>query len=291
MDKSLARFKMDLALKGFRPSTCRSYLTNVRAFAQFMDTPLDERGSEEVRAYLHYLITERQASASLVNQTYCALRFFYETTLGQLWDVQRIPRMRQPQRLPEILSKGEIQQIFATVRRLKHQALFATLYSAGLRISEALGLQAEDIDSERMLIRVRYAKGGRQRYTLLADRTLAVLRAYWQAHRPTPWLFPGSIPDQAMARKSAYVLFRQAVERAGVTKPATLHTLRHSFATHLLEAGTDLYHLQRLLGHSSIKTTAQYLHTTRQGLMRIVSPFDQWPDPKGASTASVGAPL
>jgi site-specific recombinase XerD len=276
MGKLHDRMKMDLELKGYSSKTCACYLARVREFVRYFRRSPEELGTEEIRAYLHYLITERRVSQSAVNQAYSALKFVYEMTLGREWEVLRLPRVKQRKRLPVVLSREELQALFAGVRNVKHRVLLITIYSAGLRLHEATQLQVGDIDGQRMLIRVRQGKGQKDRYTLLAKRTLSVLREYWGYERPRVWLFPGQQADTPMADRTVQKVFEQALRRAGITKPATVHTLRHSFATHLLEAGTDLYHIQHLLGHTTASTTAIYLHVTRRDLAHIVSPFDRW---------------
>jgi integrase/recombinase XerD len=177
-------------------------------------------------------------------------------------------------RLPVVLSSQEVQAIFSATRNLKHRALLMTIYSAGLRVSEVVHLKVSDIDSQRMMIRVRQGKGQKDRYTLLAQRTLEVLREYWKEYRPQDWLFPGKPENEALSVSAVQRVFEKVLLQAGIKKPASVHTLRHSFATHLLEAGTDLYHIQRLLGHTSPKTTAIYLHLSRKNLGGVTSPLD-----------------
>jgi site-specific recombinase XerD len=231
-------------------------------------------GDSEIREYLHYLIQEKKASQSGVSQAYSALKFFYETTLKRDWNGYRIPRVRKGKKLPVVLSQQEIQAIFSATRNLKHRAVLMTIYSAGLRISEVVHLKVVDLDSQRMVIRVEQGKGQKDRYTLLAQRTLDVLRDYWKEYRPQGWLFPGKPITEPLSVSAVQRVFEKALLRAGIKKPASVHTLRHSFATHLLEAGTDLFHIQRLLGHTSLKTTAIYLHLSRKDLGGVTSPLD-----------------
>ena len=234
----------------------------------------EELGEQEIREYLHYLIQEKKASQSGVSQAYSALKFFYETTLKRDWNGFRIPRVQMGKKLPVVLSQQEIQAIFSATRNLKHRVVLMTIYSAGLRISEVVHLKVSDIDSQRMTIRVQQGKGQKDRYTLLSQRTLEVLRAYWKEYRPLGWLFPGKPETEPLSVSSVQRVFEKVLLRAGIKKPASVHTLRHSFATHLLEAGTDLYHIQRLLGHPSPKTTAIYLHLSRKNLGGVTSPLD-----------------
>lgn len=274
MDQLHEQLHCDLELKGYSPKTCQRYLACVEAFIQHFQRPPEQLGREELRAYLHGLLTERQISQFYLNQTYSALKFFYETTLRQDWSAFRIPRSRQAKRLPVVLSRAELEGLFSATRNLKHRAVLMTIYSAGLRLAEATQLQVADIDSQQMLIRVRQGKGQQERYTLLAQRTLQLLREYWRQEHPVAWLFPGQRRELPLSTRSVQKVMEQAVARAHLRTAATVHSLRHSFATPLLEAGVSLPHIQRLLGHRQLTTTAVYLHTTRQELTRIISPID-----------------
>jgi len=268
------QMKRDLELKNYSPKTRACYLAAVKSIALHFQRSPDQLSEEEIREYLHYLIQEKKASQSVISQAYSALKFFYETTLKGDWNGFRIPRAKMRKRLPVVLSLQEIQAILLAARNLKHRALLMTIYSAGLRVSEVVHLKVSDIDSQRMVIRVQQGKGAKDRYTLLARRTLEVLRDYWRAYRPEEWLFPGQPAKGALSVSSVQKIFEKLLHQAGVKKPATVHTLRHSFATHLLEAGTDLYHIQRLLGHTTPKTTAIYLHLSRKDLGGVSSPID-----------------
>jgi integrase/recombinase XerD len=268
------QMRMDLELKNLSPRTRSCYLTWMRSFALHFHRSPDELGEQEIRDYLHYLIQEKKASQSGVSQAYSALKFFYETTLKRDWNGFRIPRVQKGKKLPVVLSSQEIQAIFSATGNLKHRAVLMTIYSAGLRISEVVHLKVTDIDSQRMTIRVQQGKGQKDRYTLLSQRTLEVLREYWKEYRPSGWLFPGKPETEPLSVSSVQRVFEKVVLRAGIKKPASVHTLRHSFATHLLEAGTDLYHIQRLLGHTTPKTTVVYLHLSRKDLGSVRSPLD-----------------
>ena len=268
------QMRMDLELKNLSPRTRSCYLTWMKSFALYFHRSPDELGEPEIRDYLHYLIQEKKASQSGVSQAYSALKFFYETTLKRDWNGLRIPRVQKGKKLPVVLSSQEIQAIFSATGNLKHRAVLMTIYSAGLRVSEVVHLKVSDIDSQRMTIRVQQGKGQKDRYTLLSQRTLEVLRAYWKEYRPSGWLFPGKPETEPLSVSSVQRVFEKVLLRARIKKPASVHTLRHSFATHLLEAGTDLYHIQRLLGHTSPKTTAIYLHLSRKNLGGLTSPLD-----------------
>lgn len=276
MGKLRDQFQRDLAIKGYSPQTRQAYLARVCDFVQHFDRPPTEVGREEISSYLQYLLCERNLSQSYLNQTYSALKFFFETTLGIEWAAFRIPRAKLPKRLPMVLSVEEVQSLFAVTRNIKHRAVLMTMYSAGLRVQETTHLRVADVDSDRMQIRVCQGKGRKDRYTLLAHKTLTQLRDYCRYERPTEWLFPGQRPSQPLSVRSVQKLCSHSLKAAGITKAASAHTLRHSFATHLLEAGVDLCHIQQLLGHRRLETTSIYLHTQRKDLARIVSPLDLW---------------
>lgn len=264
----------DLQLRGLSPRTQEMYLVRVTQFARhFMKLP-DKLGEKEVKEYLLHLINDRHVSYATLTQSYSALKFIYETTLNRPWTVQRIPYPKTPRKLPAVLDRQEIEALFSVTTNLKHRALLMMTYSAGLRMSEVIHLKITDIDSARMTVFVRQGKGGRDRYSLLSKVALGTLRAYLQQYRPRTWLFPGMNPDKPLSPRSIEKMLEIAKERAGITKRATLHTLRHSFATHLLESGCDLHHVQLLLGHKSPQTTTIYLHVSRKDLIKIVSPLD-----------------
>lgn len=268
------QMKMDLELKNFSPKTITCYLTCMVQFVRHYGRSPVEMGEEEIRNYLSYLMKEKQVSQSFINQAYSAIKFFYETTLERPWNGIRIPRMKNRKRLPVVLSLQEVRSLLASVDNLKHQALLTTIYSGGLRLGEATHLTVADIDSSRMMIRVQRGKGNKDRYTLLGERTLQLLRLYWKAYYPDSWLFPSKDPTQPLSGSSVQRMFKKALHKAGIKKKASVHTLRHSFATHLLESGTDLYYIQRLLGHSATSTTSVYLHITGKRLGKIKSPID-----------------
>lgn len=274
MGRLYDQMKMDLELKNLSARTRSCYLTWMKSFALHFHRSPDELGDQEIREYLHHLIQEKKASQSGISQAYSALKFFYETTLKRDWNGFRIPRVQMGKKLPVVLSRQEIQAIFSAIGNLKHRALFMTIYSAGLRVSEVVHLKVSDLDSQRMTIRVQQGKGQKDRYTLLSQRTLEVLRAYWKEYRPQDWLFPGKPETEPLSVSSVQRVFGRVLLQAGIKKPASVHTLRHSFATHLLEDGTDLYYIQRLLGHTSPKTTAVYLHLSRKDLRSVRSPLD-----------------
>jgi site-specific recombinase XerD len=271
--------KMDLELKNFSPKTVSCYLACMVQFVRHYGRCPEEMGEEEIRNYLYFLMKKKKVSQSSINQAYSAMKFFYETTIGREWNGIKIPRLKNRKKLPVVLSKGEVHCLLNSLANVKHRAILATIYSGGLRVGEATRLKISDIDSKRMMIRVQAGKGNKDRYTLLGNRALIELRQYWMAYKPVEWLFPGSEPVNPISIASVQRVFKQALNRAGIKKKATVHTLRHSFATHLLESGADLYYIQRLLGHTSASTTSVYLHITGKDLGRIKSPIDLLEEP------------
>ena len=271
------RMKSHMVLKGLSPRTIDVYLRQMTCFVRYVGHGAASVDSEEIRSYLPHLLSERQLSQATVSQAYSALRLFYEQILGKTWEERKIPRARQRRKLPVVLSPAEVEALFAAPRNAKYRALFMTIYSGGLRVGEATHLRVDDIDSQRMLIRVRQGKGNKDRYTLLSKRALAALREYWRHERPEDWLFPGLGGERPLTASTVQKTIRRTVASAGIHKAATAHTLRHSFATHLLDAGVSLYHIQHLLGHRRAETTSVYLHLTHGDLSRIVNPMDQWP--------------
>jgi len=284
MGKLRDQMQRDMEIKNLSSRTKRCYLDWMSRFARHFRKPPDELGDEEIKTFLHFLLQEKKASQSAMNQAYSALKFFYETTLGRPWNGTQIPRCKRGKRLPVVLSQDEVRLILLATENLKHLAILVTIYSGGLRLSEAAILKVADIDSQRMTIRVR-GKGDKDRYTLLGKNALKMLRTYWKVYRPSDWLFPSRNPKEPISVSSIQKVFKTSLGQTGIRKPASVHTLRHCFATHLLESGCDLYYIQRLMGHSSVKTTSVYLHVTRKDLHKIVSPIDLLELPDKAATA------
>lgn len=284
MGKLRDQMEMDMKLRRFSPRTISCYLACMKNVAVYFYKSPAELGDEEIRTYLYHLIEERKASQAVISQSYSALKFFFEKTLQKHWNVSRIPRSKQRKKLPGVLSKQEVELIFTATGNLKHRAILMTVYSAGLRVGEVTRLKVSDIDSERMMIRVNEGKGLKDRYTLLGERNLEILRLYYKAYRPSEWLFPGKIPSEPLSISSVQRVFKASVQKAGIKKKASVHTLRHCFATHLLESGTDLYYIRRLLGHKSVHTTSVYLHITGRDLSKIRSPLDILGDDRKATS-------
>jgi site-specific recombinase XerD len=265
----------DMTLRNFTPATIKAYVRAVARFARYFHCSPDRLGREHVRAYLLHLLNEQHVSHSYYKLTRCALRFFYRETLGRDDVPASLAPVKQPRSLPVVLGPDELARFFAAVKNLKHRALLMTAYAAGLRVSEVTRLRIADIDSARMVIHVRHGKGQKDRYVMLSPRLLEVLRAYWKAARPSDFLFPGAAPDRPLTTGSVRKVCSRARLAAGLDKHVTVHTLRHSFATHLLEAGTDLRTIQVLLGHHSFSTTARYVHVATASLPSTRSPFDR----------------
>ncbi|MCL0060934.1 site-specific integrase [Dehalococcoidia bacterium] len=264
----------ELKLRGYSPRTRKVYLHHIEHFVEhFLKDPQHLDGTQ-IRGYLLHLIERKRVSRAYHNQAVSALKFLY----GHVWKmpkvVQDIPRPRKEQKLPVVLSQAEVVRLLSSVNNPKHRALLMIVYSAGLRVGEVVRLRLENIDGERHLIHVQDGKGRKDRYTILSEIALQTLREYWRVYRPKEWLFPGAKPGSHLTVRTVEKILEDAREKAGIAKHATVHTLRHSFATHLLEGGTDLRYIQELLGHASSKTTEIYTHVSQRDLGRIQSPLD-----------------
>jgi integrase/recombinase XerD len=269
------RMAEDLKLRNYSPATSRNYLLYARHFVKFYMRSPDQLGEAEIRRYLLHQIDVKQLSYHTYRQIYAAVKFLYSVTLKRPWEVEHVPFPRSRDHpLVDVLAPEEWVQLFETTRLPKFRTLFMTLYATGLRINEACHLRIDDIDSKRMVIRVRAAKGGRQRLTLLSPRLLDELRSYWYLERPRPWLFPSASAEKPLSPDAARIALRQVCIDAGLSKRCTPHTLRHSFATHRLDAGMDLVTLQTLLGHRSLRTTSRYTHISLGRLQQVECPLD-----------------
>lgn len=250
------------------------------AFARHFNKSPEELGPKHIREYQLYLLEKKKCSWSHFNLTVCALRFLYRITLNKDWVVSRIPFPRRERKLPEVLSQSEVVQFLAAIRKLKYRTALTTAYAAGLRLSEIRNLHVSDIDSKRMTIRVRQGKGHKDRYVMLSPKLLVLLRQYWEAQRPTTWLFPGKTNQDQLNEGVLQHVARRARHCSGLKKKITTHTLRHCFATHLLEAGTDIRTIQLLMGHATLQTTVQYIHISQSSVAAVRSPFDELPEPR-----------
>lgn len=264
----------DMRLRNFSPHTQDAYVRAVANFAKHFKLPPQTLTAEHVRQYLLHLVQERHASWSLYNQARCALQFFFNVTLGRKDRFDGVPCARDRRRLPEVLSQGELKRFFAVIRNPKHKAMFMTLYGAGLRVSELINLRVADIDSARMLLRVRQGKGQKDRYVKLPAHLLQSLRDYYRQHRPGSSLFPAKGDDKPMNRLTVNRIASRLARLAGIAKRISAHTFRHSYATHMLDAGADLRTIQVLLGHRNIKTTAVYMHVSQAKIDAAPSPLD-----------------
>jgi len=278
MSKLKEQMKADLQLRGFKPRTQETYLREVSNLARYFDKSPEELGKEEVKKYLLHLIEDKKLSQGTFKFYVSGIKFLYNTTLNRHEVVQDIKHPKAKIKLPVVLDLSEIQALFSATDNIKHKAILMIIYSSGLRISEASRLKITDIDSKRMMVRVEQGKGGKDRYTILAQTALDHLRQYWRQYHPKEWLFEGQKDNTHITTSTIYQIFCDAKERAGITKPVSPHSLRHSFATHLVEAGTSLHHVQLLLGHRSPTTTTVYLHVSQLNLAQVVSPLDRKPD-------------
>jgi integrase/recombinase XerD len=264
----------DLKLRNRSLRTINTYVAHIANFARHFGKSPELLGPEEIRQYQVYLVEQRHVSWSYFNQAVCALRFLYRQTLGHDWAVAHIPFPRQPKKLPLVLSQAEVLRFLEAIKKLKFRALLMTAYGAGLRLSEVTHLRVSDIDSQRMVIRVRQGKGQKDRYVMLSPTLLEVLRLYWRAERPSTWLFPGRTAAEPISHNCVQRACRRAGHDAGLNKPVTLRMLRHCFATHLLEAGTNIRVIQTLLGHSSVTTTQIYTSVSAKTVRATESPLE-----------------
>ena len=269
------RFDDHMTLRRLSPKTKTAYTNAVAGLAVYYGKSPDKLSDEEIQAYLRYLIKDRQLAWSSCNVVFSGLRCFYADVLE--WEEQRFsipPRPRQ-RKVPMLLSMEDVQRLFDATGNPKHRCLLMTIYGAGLRVSEVVRLKPEHIESDRMMIRVEQGKGMKDRYTLLPERLLQELRSYYTLYRPQQYLFFGRSKDRPMPISTAQKAFYKAKKLAGITQGKGIHTLRHCFATHLMDQGIDIYVIKHMMGHSAIKTTAGYLHTSRQKIANVVSPLDR----------------
>ncbi|WP_371362247.1 IS91 family transposase ISTha3 [Sporomusa rhizae] len=271
----LGKLLFDLELSGFSNVTQNNYLYHVSQFAKYCKKPLQDTDIEDVRRFLHYMRRSKKLSAGTVNYYHTCIKFLFEVTLEKPWNDKKLPRLREHKPLPEILSREEIDVLLDAAINLKHKAILATVYGGGLRISEVVRLKVKDIDSKTMQIFIRESKGNKDRRTLLSEKNLMILREYWKnCGKPMDWLFPGEKPGAHMTVTAVRNFLKRVCKAAKITKPVTIHMLRHCFATHLLESGVNLFIIKILLGHSSISSTSRYLHLVNQNAFNIKSPLD-----------------
>jgi integrase/recombinase XerD len=276
MGKLRDRMVQDLEVRGHAHNTIATYVRCVSVFARQVGLPPAKLGPEHVRRFLLYLRNDRKLCAASQNVYAGAIAFLYRVTLQRPEVVKDLPRCKVPMKVPTVLSAGEVDQLLGALQSPKHRAIAMTAYGAGLRVSEICKLRVEDIDSRAMVIHVRNAKRGRERHVMLSPELLAALRQYWRVFRPSgPEVFPGMIPGTTLTRDAVGDFLRKAQKRSGLAKRISPHTLRHSFATNLLENGVDLRTVQVLLGHASIRSTTRYLHVSMARIKGIHSPLEE----------------
>ena len=274
------RFIEDMQIRNLAVNTQKSYIQQVSRFAQYFQKSPEVLGPDHIRAYQLYLTNEKKLSTGSITVAISALRFLYRVTLKKDWPFDDfIPAPKAPKKLPIIVSPEEVLQFLDCVRSRKHRAILTTCYAAGLRISEAVALKPPAIDSKRMVLRVEQGKGKKDRYTLLSPKLLEILRAWWRVEKPKDWLFPGDFPGRHITRFAVEKECQEAHCICKISKPITPHSLRHAFAVHLLEQGTDIRTIQLLLGHRSLATTAKYLRIATSKVCSTSSPLDLLPRP------------
>jgi integrase/recombinase XerD len=275
------RMAQQMKLRNFSPATRKSYLSRLDGLERYAGKPVERIGLEKIRDYLLHL-HERGLTPGSVNAYARAFRFLYLQVLGRPWSKDAIPSAKEPRTLPVVLAPCEVTRFFDTVRSVKFLTIFQLMYSSGMRVSEVVNLQVTDIDSKRMVIHVRLGKGDKDRYTILSQKMLVSLRRYWKICKPRKnepqWLFPGQDPGRRLTISAVDDACKKVRIQSGLKKKVTPHTLRHSFATHLQEAGVDLRTIQVLLGHASFTTTARYTHISLPAIAKTISPFDSLPD-------------
>jgi integrase/recombinase XerD len=269
------KMRRDLRTRGFSPSTENHYLRHMRSFVRYFGISPEKLNLDQIQQY-HLHLIERGLSPQSVNLAMAAIRFFYLVTLSRSWKEDAIPWMKVKKQVPIVLSPQEVAKLINCVRDLKYRAIFTTIYSAGLRVGEAVRLGSQDIDSRRMLIHVRFGKGGKERYSILSPVLLEVLRRYWRESREDKsyWLFPSPEPTKPVDRTLLRQILLTSIKRSGIQKRVTIHTLRHCFATHLLENGVDIRYIQSLLGHATISSTTRYAQVRDVSKLGLKSPLD-----------------
>lgn len=275
-EEVLNKLMFDVELRGLSKNTKNEYYSRVKSYQNHYNKPATELGEEDIREFLHYLTTEKKLASASVNTYNSALRFLYGVTLNTKLNLRQIPRHRKQRKFPDILSREEIQTLLDACDNLRDKCILMTLYGAGLRISEVAALKVSDIDSNKMQLFIRNAKGSKDRYALLSQANLDILRTYWKAYHPKEWLFYSrNNTGTHMTARAVSNLFHKYISKAKITKNVTVHTMRHSFATHLLESGTSVFHIKQLLGHSDIASTCFYLHLLKIESLGVKSPLDQ----------------
>jgi integrase/recombinase XerD len=279
MTRLRQRMVEDMQVRNFSPLTQTVYLQHVSLLARHFGKLPELLGPEEIRTYQVYLTNEKKLATSTIRIAVAALRFLYKVTLKRKWAMEEIPVPKKPQKLPVVMSPEEVAHFLECIPNVKHRTILLTCYAAGLRISEAVRLKIPDIDSKRMVLRVEQGKGQKDRYVMLSPKLLEALRDWWRIARPKHWLFPGDAPSQPICMGAVEHACKRARRHCRILKPITPHSLRHAFAVHLLEAGTDVRTIQLLLGHRSLATTARYLQIATTKVCSTSSPLDLLPRP------------
>ncbi len=274
IENDLNILKNKIVLCGYSRETLKAYLIHVENYLRFCIRENLKYGSESAGRYILLTERERKVSRSFVNQFVSAVKYFFRNCINQPGEADKLHRLKTEHRLPSVLSREEVSRLLAAAGNIKHRTILAVIYSAGLRISEAVRLKPGDVDPDRMIICIRQGKGRKDRITLLSKKTSEMILEYKDLYLPAVWLFPGQTPRKHISERSVETVFRKALKKAVIEKEATVHSLRHSFATHLLECGTDIRYIQQLLGHKNLKTTSIYTHVSSLKLRNIISPFD-----------------
>jgi site-specific recombinase XerD len=279
MGKFKNLMEQNLTIRGFSERTVYAYMHSMENFVRFLNKPPDKITEDEIIKYQYYL-KMKNVSYTVFNQFVSAVKFFYKNVLRSGLLVERISYTKTPKKLPIILSKEEVIKIYQSISNIKHKTIFITIYACGLRVSEASLLKITDIDSKRMMIKIRSAKGNKDRYVPLPEKLLHILRTYWQKmkSKPKTWLFPSNFyknkEERSVTVRTIQCIIKKAVKKTGIKKSVSAHTLRHSFATHIMEAGVDLRKIQMILGHNSISTTVKYIHLANNFLHSFKSPIE-----------------
>lgn len=274
-EEVLEKLKFDIELRGLSKNTLDEYYAKAKIFQNYFDKPASELGVKDIRQFLHYLTTEKKLTSGSVNSYNSGLRFLYGVTLDINLNSRQIPRHRRQRKFPDILDQDELQNLFNSCDNLRDKCILMTIYGSGLRLNEATCLKVSDIDSKKMQLFIRNAKGSKDRYALLSQTNLEILRDYWRSYHPKEWLFYSrNHTNNHINSRSVQDIFHKYVDKANITKKVTIHSLRHSFATHLLESGTSIYNIKQLLGHSDISSTCFYLHLLKIDGLNVESPLD-----------------
>lgn len=277
LEQILQNYKRDLALRGYSPRTQSTYYRCIIYFLKYACEPPEKITKDTIKNYLYYLIKDKKLSESSLRQARSAICYFFSQTMAREVEVENIPAQKKKRKLPEVFTAEEVFRIIHCADNIKHKTILMLTYSSGLRVGELVNLKADDIMREPMRLKVRDAKGGRDRYTLLSEICLKQLELYWKTYRPDMWLFCGRIPGTQMSVRAVQHAYHRAKKKAGITKQCGIHTLRHSFATHMIETGSGIFQLQKFLGHRHLTTTLVYVHLNEEKTVAR-SPLDVYAD-------------